>query len=325
MAKNFGDNQLIAAITSHPYFSFDTLKQAATIGVAGLGLQGETGRIFQENPLSGQDTQSASSSMVAVAPQPPLYIKKGQTVRSHVIDLAERYHGRLQLAFALPYAIGLTMAYILAILIPFWPWLVVVGTCTYFFRHLDIHIANNISSRKSSIGASSQNGLKLSLMEKLLSAKEKYIGFYLGNLASYLIYIVISVSNGYNFTHGNIFIISGVNGYRDDFTLFCVSVVLIFSSCVQWLMMITNFCDPGIIDTRFTDFDEVTKIFYIFFDILLYFLFTPIFIQSNNFLCGCTGTDNGRKFFVGRTATCEFSLSDVFGEKTPPVRPKTIS
>lgn len=145
----------------------------------------------------------------------------------------------------------------------------------------------------------------LSWWQQILGAPEKYIGFWLGNILAYLYYYLSVIvytykNNDDDNDNNNINIenddhsafqsgsrnpthIAGLNCLKKDPTLFWTTLVFLFITLVAWLMIVWIFPDPGIVDTRESDFFEVLFIyFYLFLNELMIFNFSKLIIVNFN-------------------------------------------
>ena len=106
--------------------------------------------------------------------------------------------------------------------------------------------------------AQQANGrLILAVWQELLGAQEKYVGFYMGCMAAYSLYFlacIVSYVSDSKVLHGDDVI-------RHDSTLFIVVCVCYMSAQLFWVAIVWIWPDPGMVDTRDHDFEEVCALY----------------------------------------------------------------
>lgn len=174
--------------------------------------------------------------------------------------------------FILIYALISFSLWLLSIYINFLAWFALVGFVLYYFRRYEIY-ETNIKDQQSD--SDKKLPYYLSLWSKFVCAQEKYVGIYLGVFCAFALYFFASIDFGLNYSRENntsfdvnslwmssnegttFFRLGGISGYRDDADLFWLAFLLMLISLALWLLLVLNVLDPGIIDTRITDFDEI--------------------------------------------------------------------
>lgn len=116
--------------------------------------------------------------------------------------------------------------------------------------------------------------LLLSWWQRILGAPEKYIGFWLGNILAFSYYYLSAIVYSYqssqndddtddhsayqdkvrNPTH-----IAGLNCALKDPGLFWCTLIFLLITLITWTMIVWIFPDPGIVNTRENDFNEVME------------------------------------------------------------------
>lgn len=146
-------------------------------------------------------------------------------------------------------------------------------------------------SYSSSHRKSSKSNDSSSTFHRFLMARERFLGLYLGSFVNYGLYfaasMILSASDHsmefaqqlmnepgswsssystddkqskyslYSFNGQYYISLSGLNGYINHRRLFVASFVLFIFSGFLWLWVVWLFPDPGIINTRERDFNEV--------------------------------------------------------------------
>lgn len=113
-----------------------------------------------------------------------------------------------------------------------------------------------------------------SALKVFLNAPEKGLGLWLGTMLMFFLYLLGVSLNEYaqgqhetmnkDYTHGGGFktinpVDLGGNSFvKDDFILYIIVCCLFITCVVAWVYLVWFATDPGIIDTRDENFDEVS-------------------------------------------------------------------
>jgi hypothetical protein len=151
-----------------------------------------------------------------------------------------------------------------------------VCVCVFFFSYLGKDVRREVSDNSRN----QVDQLRSSWIKSLLHAPEKGRGLWLGNMTILFLYLVCATISHYysykhidedtattnRYTHGvagfhsmNPLTLGGFSFIQHDFILYLIVCGLLLKS-VALFAKLTCWCtDPGIIDTRDQNFDEVHK------------------------------------------------------------------
>ena len=95
---------------------------------------------------------------------------------------------------------------------------------------------------------------------KIMNSNEKYVGVSLGFCCSYFLYFLLSIDY-YSLKYiSQIILLEGISGFESDFNLNCLCCCLFaFCSFLWFCLAFDILLDPGIVDTRKRDFDNVSE------------------------------------------------------------------
>jgi len=204
------------------------------------------------------------------------YDKDG-TTRSKAITRINKS----RLSFTLLYGTLVAIMWFAAICTPFYAWLVVVAGGAAFIRYND----SIINKTKGDSEPDDYEALvQLNALQRLLAEPERQLGFYVGSFAGIVFYWSsclslflsrqtweVAVSAGYSAkTRGasgfalvsspNPLGIGGISSGeygRGDVALFLATGIFLFLSLLSWVKIAWLDKDPGIIDTRKNDFEDI--------------------------------------------------------------------
>eukprot|EP01039_Chlorochromonas_danica_P001485 gene1485-1618_t len=145
--------------------------------------------------------------------------------------------------------------------VPFYAWMALMAAFIYYYR-LRVHV--EISPIKLTRWQSF-----LLFMEKLKEAPEKGRGFWLGSILVYGVYFWSCHYSGIgtpataayqtflHWSYRNPLQLQAIDALDKDEMLYYVSAVFAALSFLSWLALVFIYSDPGIINTRESDFEEV--------------------------------------------------------------------
>jgi hypothetical protein len=136
--------------------------------------------------------------------------------------------------------------------------------------HLPSYLAMQVGSLQSR-AMHAKGRLILSWWQQVIGAPEKYIGFWFGNILAFLYYYLSAIvyasreeenrndddHSAFHSTDRNPTHIAGLNCSLKDPGLFYTTLFFLAVTLTFWVMIVWVFPDPGIVDTRDRDFDEV--------------------------------------------------------------------
>lgn len=155
--------------------------------------------------------------------------------------------------------------WLLAICTPFYGWVPLFLLSAYVFRLYERKAAQ---ARKSVGGERA----KLTALQEFLSSPEKGLGLWLGSMSTYLVFLFSSASAVYGGEDGgpqrtiaeggrvplsNPLGIGGLTAAREDPALFWLCSAFLVLCLLLWMQLVWLQPDPGMLDTRYKDFEEV--------------------------------------------------------------------
>lgn len=208
----------------------------------------------------------ALSNMVSIIVEdsnftPPLTSKKiGSTKKSsNAINLHRTTRGR----YALFYAVVILTLWLLSCPLPSYAWFLMMIIITFFYRRY-------MKAAKKKLAHVRDDRARLTIVEDLLTCPERGIGMCIAGACLYTMYASLSLL--YNNGHGqygytwalrsglNPLHINGISGDKYFFGLFWSFVYLLVLAIISWLYLTLVATDPGVVDTRERDFDEILSL-----------------------------------------------------------------
>jgi len=180
--------------------------------------------------------------------------------RSHAIYRAKPS----RLGHALTYWLLVLVYWLLAIVVPCYGWLPLVLVSLLVFRHFE---------RKASQARKSVDGdrAQLTVLQELLSCPEKGLGLWMGGMAAYLVLLFSAasaqlgdgqqseqrLSEQSRLRLQNPLAIGGLSMASSDPQLFWLCAAWACICVALWVWLVWLGPDPGMVDTRRADFDQV--------------------------------------------------------------------
>jgi len=220
----------------------------------------------QRSGLSMHSHSNHSNSHNNGLISPPLCVISNNKRLSHAIEQRNRSSN----ANIAVFGTIVLFLWILTLLVPFYAWLFIVFSAALYHRHLDqqrIREANDPSRSLS-------DTVRTSTLQAFLRAPEKGLGLWVGCMIMYLLYLlsatVVEFYRGGNkhidnqYTEGrhgyhtfNPLDLGALSFVQEDFELYCVVCGLFVLCVTMWVKLVYFDYDPGIVDTRDVNFEEI--------------------------------------------------------------------
>ena len=137
--------------------------------------------------------------------------------------------------------------------VPWYAWLLMCSAVggIYYYLYFQVEPMNDQARRAGG------RALFKSFWRRLLSADEKFLGVWLGTYLACLLYVLNSIMYlDKNYDH-EVGMDLGALGYSEIQGYASIILVVMLILIIIWLKIVFYDCDPGIVDTRGADFDEV--------------------------------------------------------------------
>jgi len=156
------------------------------------------------------------------------------------------------------YTISILALWILSFEITFWQWLIIVIPLACVYKYL----RDKVSPQKERANKARARIL-FSTWQRFIIAPESYLGLWAGCLLASFVYIISSLQ----YLHSLYYLSSPYNpsnmgalGYNmEDLDFLLIIFVSTIFMTIIWVKLVFITSDPGIIDTREIDFDEVLE------------------------------------------------------------------
>mmetsp|Transcript_8952 Transcript_8952/g.13456 ORF Transcript_8952/g.13456 Transcript_8952/m.13456 type:complete len:728 (-) Transcript_8952:148-2331(-) len=214
-----------------------------------------SGRCCQSSPR----TTSAQDIEASVSP-PAVWREENGRKRSFAV----RRTCETRVLYVALYAVVVFGIWLLATVIPFYGWIPLVAAGGGGYGYLSMQVGTLQARAMHAKGR-----LLLDQWQQVVGAPEKYVGFWVGNVAAFLFYFFCCMAYRYSSEDDdegtfkgaarNSQGLAGLDCLTEDPALFWTALLSLAVTIVLWVVVVWIRTDPGMVDTRADDFDEVMK------------------------------------------------------------------